>query len=110
MASFWATFALSISPNIAHVQELPSSCVGAESGTYQWMKLLDGDEYPAVHQLCDNDYVVLDINEDSNIIDYFSSYTTWHHSIGGPEQMDMSYWEEWFLPNRMFLDFQNGLS
>ena len=61
---------------------LPASCVGADDG-YQWMKMLDGDEYPAVHQLCDNEYMVIDINEDSNILDYFSSYTTWHHSLGG---------------------------
>ena len=63
---------------------LPASCVGVEDG-YQWMKMLDGDDYPAVHQLCDNEYMVIDINEDSNVIDYFSSYTTWHHSLGGTE-------------------------
>ena len=45
--------------------------------------MLDGDEYPAVHQLCNNEYMVIDINEDSNVIDYFSSYATWHHSLGG---------------------------
>merc|ERR1719361_1169924 len=82
---------------------LPSSCVGADDG-YQWMKLLEGDEYPAVHQLCDNEYMVLDINEDSNIVDYFSSYTKWHHSLGGPLQMDNGNWEEWWLPNSRFLN------
>ena len=61
---------------------LPSSCVGADDG-YQWMKMLDGDEYPAVHQLCDNEYMVIDINEDSNVIDYFSSYAVWHSDLGG---------------------------
>lgn len=52
---------------------LPSSCLGADDG-YQWMKLLDGDQYPAVHQLCDDEYMVIDINEDPNIVDYSSSY------------------------------------
>ena len=61
---------------------LPASCVGADDG-YQWMKMLDGDEYPAVHQLCDNEYMVIDINEDSNIIDYFASYAVWHSALGG---------------------------
>merc|ERR1719189_1484883 len=84
---------------------LPASCLGADDG-YQWMKMLDGDEYPAVHQMCDNEYMVIDINEDNNILDYFTSYTTWHHSLGGPEQMDMSNWEQWYLPNRDFLDKQ----
>ena len=62
--------------------ELPSSCLGVDDG-YQWMKMLDGDEYPAVHQKCSNEYMVIDLNEDSNVVDYFSSYTIWHHALGG---------------------------
>jgi len=85
---------------------LPSSCLGTNNG-YQWMKLLDGDEYPAVHQLCDNEYMVIDINEDPNVADYFASYTTWHHSLGGDEVSSGRRWEEWWLPNAQFLDTQS---
>ena len=82
---------------------LPASCIGADDG-YQWMKMLDGDEYPAVHQLCNNEYMVIDVNEDPNVIDYFSSFTPWHYALSGPTIMDQGNWEQWWLPSAHLIE------
>ena len=65
--------------------------------------MLDGDDYPAVHQLCDNEYMVIDINEDSNVQHYFDSFAKWHHSLSGPESSAGCKWENWWLPNERWL-------
>ena len=77
---------------------LPSSCLGQPNG-YQWLKLLDGSEYPAVHQKCHSEYMVIDLNEDPNVESYFSSHSTWHYALSGPDQMDTANWERWWLPS-----------
>merc|ERR1719410_1550269 len=81
----------------------PSSCVGQADG-YQWLKPLDGEQYPIIHQKCDNEFMIIDLNEDPNVEDYFSSYTTWHYALGGSDSMDGANWEEWWLPNKQFLE------
>ncbi len=97
---------LKLLPNIALLQSLrgevylPSSCVGQDDG-YQWLKLLDDNS--AVRQMCSNDFMVIDVNEDPNVADYFSSYTSWHYALSGPELMDFGNWEEWWLPSAQFL-------
>ena len=68
---------------IGHSSEvhLPSTCVGQENGLH-WLKLLP-NEFPAIRQKCDNDYMIIDVNEDPNVVGYFSSYTTWHYALAG---------------------------
>ena len=68
MSSFLFTESLLVAARLTNSESesavsLPSSCVDQEDG-YQWLKLLDGDEYPAVHQLCSNEFMVIDANED----------------------------------------------
>ena len=85
---------------------LPSSCVDQEDGS-QWLKMLDdshANSYPAVKQMCHNEYMVIDVNEDPNVAEYFSSYTNWHYAISGPEIMDSGNWESWWLPSAQYLD------
>ena len=87
--------------------ELPSSCLGQPDG-YQWMKLMDDDidygtTFPAIHQLCHNQYMVIDVNQDPKVMDYFSSYTSWHYALSGPDMMDYSNWEEWWLPSKEYV-------
>ena len=61
---------------------VPSSCIGEDDG-YQWLKMIDDDDYPAVYQKCDNEYMVIDLYEDPNVQNYFSSFTSWHYALSG---------------------------
>jgi len=83
--------------------ELPSSCLGQEDG-YTWLKLLDGAEYPLVHQKCQNEHLIIDVAHDPSVKQYFSSWDAWHTALGGPEMMDFANWEQWWTPNARFLD------
>lgn len=69
---------------------LPASCVGQEDG-YQWLKPLDGDDYPAIKQKCHNEYMMIDLNYDPNVQDYFSSYTTWHYALSGTQTKPVAH-------------------
>ena len=60
----------------------PSSCIGQPDG-YQWLKMLEGDDYKPVHQLCSSDYVVINVDEDSNVESYFTSFVSWHYALSG---------------------------
>jgi len=101
----WAVpFLLAVGHSEVH---LPSSCLGQSDGSH-WLKLMENPEFPVIRQQCDNDYMIIDVNEDPNVVGYFSSYTTWHYQLSGPKQMDWSNWEEWWLPNKQFLD-KSGL-
>merc|ERR1719242_2296283 len=51
--------------------------------------------------------MVIDVNEDPNVEDYFSSFTSWHYAVSGPEMMDHSNWESWWLPSAEWLP--NGI-
>merc|ERR1719295_2321470 len=98
-----ATLTLSQSESSDDTISLPASCLGQEDG-YQWLKPLDGDEYPVIHQKCSNEFMVIDVNEDSNVKEYFTSFQKWHYALGGPEAMDYSNWEQWWRPNAQFMD------
>ena len=85
---------------------LPNSCLDQDDGS-QWLKLMADDTnttYPAIRQICHNEYMVIDVNEDPNVKEYFSSFTSWHYAISGPEIMDSANWEEWWLPSAQQLD------
>merc|ERR1719295_852827 len=69
---------------------------------------MEGTEYPAVHQLCDSEYMVIDLFSDPNVERYFSSHTSWHYALSGPEHMDTANWEQWWLPSASFLDEQQS--
>ena len=62
--------------------KLPSSCIGQSDG-YQWLKPLDGDTYPPIHQKCDGEMMVIDVSHDPKVELYFSSFTQWHYAISG---------------------------
>merc|ERR1719242_962247 len=51
--------------------------------------------------------MVIDVNEDPNVEDYFSSFTSWHYAVSGPEMMDHRNWESWWLPSAEWLP--NGI-
>ena len=68
----------------------------------------DDTIYPAVFQKCSNEFMVIDVNEDSNVKDYFTSFQNWHYALGGPVQMDYSNWEQWWLPNAQFSDTESA--
>ena len=81
---------------------LPSSCVGREDD-HRWLTPYDGEEFPAVHQFCCNEFMVIDVAEDTNVAAYFSSFTAWHYALSGPTAMDSANWEQWWLPSACFL-------
>ena len=62
--------------------EFPSSCIGEEDGS-KWIKPLEGDLYPPINQLCDNEYMVIDLNRDANVEKYLSSLDSWHYALSG---------------------------
>ena len=76
---------------------LSSSCLGKTDGDYWLLLSSDSVDYTPVHLRCSNEYVILDVSKDSNLINYFSSWEKWHHSIGGPPNHDAVNWREWFL-------------
>jgi len=83
--------------------ELWASCKNAGDG-YHWLKLMEEDSYPAIHQKCDNGYMVIDYNEDPNVQHYFSTFMSWHYALSGPSAMDPSNWQQWWLPSNDFLE------
>ena len=62
--------------------EFPSSCIGEEDG-YQWIKPLEGNDYPAINQKCDDEFMIIDVNRDDNVKAYFSSFDSWHYALSG---------------------------
>merc|ERR1719242_388251 len=98
-----------LSPSNADIG-LSSSCVGQEDGG-TWLKMMADTEnatYPAVRQMCSNEMMVINVNEDPNVKEYFSSFQSWHYALSGPINMDFSNWEEWWLPSRQFLNDDIG--
>ena len=85
--------------------EFPASCIGVEDG-YQWLKPLEGEEHPPINQKCVGEYMVIDVDRDQNVQHYFSSFDSWHYALRGPAIEDSVNWEEWWLPNALFLDAQ----
>jgi len=82
--------------------DFPSSCVGQENG-YQWVKPLEGDDFPPIYQKCDKEYMIIDLAMDPNVAQYFTSLEPWHYAISGPSRGDAVNWEKWWLPNARFL-------
>ena len=88
--------------------EFPASCLGQEDG-YQWLKPLEGEEHPPINQKCVSEYMVIDVDRDQNVQHYFSSFDSWHYALRGPALEDSVNWEEWWLPNALFLDDHNDI-
>lgn len=65
-----------------NAESFPSSCIGKEDGKY-WLKLMDGDSFPVVHQQCSNEYMIIDLYEDPEVAKMFSSMEQWHYAIAG---------------------------
>ena len=79
---------------------LSNSCVGKEDGEY-WLQLSvsEDETYYPVRLQCSNEQIIIDLNKDINLRDYFSSFEKWHYAIGGPANSDAVTWEDWFLPH-----------
>ena len=81
--------------------DIPRSCINLNDG-YHWLKLLDDTNdtiYPIINQKCSNGYIIIDVNHDSNVKEYFTSFEMYHYALGGPNQMDGVNWESWFILN-----------
>ena len=83
--------------------ELPSSCIGLKDG-YHWIKLLQDDIenniiYPAINVLCSNEYMILNVDHDSNIKSYFKSFDTYHYALSGADHQTSVNWQQWFIPS-----------
>ena len=91
-SSAWAApFLLAISHSEVH---LPSTCIDQEDGLH-WLKLMENDDFPVIRQQCDNDYMIIDVNEDPNVAGYFSSYTTWHYALSGKPLLFLYTNDQW---------------
>ena len=78
---------------------LPNSCVGLEDGDH-WIQLGIGDQaYAPVLLTCNNEYIIIDVLKDPDLISYFSSFELWHYKLAGPANHDPVSWQEWFLPD-----------
>ena len=76
---------------------LPNSCIGKEDGAY-WLLLSDQDEdYMPVRLDCSNEYVIINLNKDSNLAEYFTTFEMWHYKLAGPSNNNPIDWEDWFL-------------
>ncbi len=85
--------------------QLPSSCVDLQDG-YHWIKILQDDTsnniaivYPAIHVLCSNNYMILDVNHDENIKSYFQSFDSYHYALSGANHQSSVNWKQWFIPS-----------
>lgn len=68
------------------------------------MKPLSDDEesntvYPPINVLCNNEYMILDVNHDPNIAAYFQSFDSYHYALSGADHETSVNWREWFLPS-----------
>ena len=82
---------------------LTTNCVGLSDG-YHFIKLLEDDqtnsiEYPILHALCDNEYIIIDYSSDPDWSSYFTTWIKYHYGVVGPVRTDKSNWTQWFLPN-----------
>ena len=73
-----------------------SDCIGLSDGSYTFQFSSDG---PLVNLDCSNEYVILNVNKDDKIKEYFTSFEKWHYAIGGPKKSDPVNWNQWFKPN-----------
>ena len=85
------------------VQYAPNSCAGLEDGIH-WLQLIDDNSYPLVEVKCSNGFAILDVNLDSNLKEYFSSWDMWHYAIAGPRNDDPVNWANWYVPGAMDAD------
>ena len=77
---------------------LPNSCRDLEDGLH-WLQLAEGENFPPVHLQCSNGYAILDYTQDSNIKEYFTSWTKWHISTSGPTNEYSINWQDWYIPD-----------
>ena len=73
-----------------------SDCIGLSDGTYTFELSPDG---PLINLDCSNEYMILNIDKDSQLIEYFTSFEKWHYAIGGPKKSNPVNWYQWFKPN-----------
>ena len=94
LSAFYAFISLTRGDDVL---EVPNSCRDLPDGLHT-LKLLDGD-YPLVTVQCSNGYMMIDVNQDSDLESYFSSVAMWHYAIMGPVNDDHVNWHDWFLPS-----------
>ena len=88
---------------------LAQQCINDEGSTINIKLLPDNDdddnevdtlnEFPFVQAQCGgNGYLIVDIDKDTNWLNYFTSQKMYHHSLMGPLKDDILNWDEWFMP------------
>lgn len=83
---------------------IPNSCRDLPDGTHI-LKLLDDETAPLVSVECSNGFTLIDISQDSGLLQYFSSSIMWHKDYAGPTSDDHVNWHDWWLPSsREILD------
>ena len=78
---------------------IPNSCIGLPDGTH-WLKLIDDNSYPLVLVECSNEFMIVDVNKEPNLKEYFSSWAMWHYAIAGPVNDNPVNWDDWYLPSK----------
>ena len=68
---------IDIDPENEQVTRIPTSCVGLEDG-YHYIKLLQDDiensiQFPILHVLCDNEYIIIDYSIEPEWDNYFTT-------------------------------------
>ena len=99
---------------------LENSCVGKPNG-YHYLKLADqrtvssfastlahsddssqnynNKKYPVVRVKCDNEYIILNLHQEPELREYFTSFLKWQSFVSGPSNTHVVNWEQWYLPN-----------
>ena len=72
---------------------LPNGCIGQEDGAC-WRLLGDQDDhYMPVCSGCSNEYVIINLNKDSNLAKYFTTFEMWHYKNADPSNNNLIHWE-----------------
>ena len=79
---------------------IPNSCRDLEDGTYV-LKLLPDDDAPLVTVECSNEFMLIDVSTENNLLHYFSSNIMWHRDYMGPTSEDHVNWHDWWIPSSM---------
>ena len=77
---------------------VPNSCLNHENDDTVIVKLLDEASYPLISTKCRNQYMIVDLEQDSLWHKYFVSTRTYHYNLVGPEKDDHVNWQQWMIP------------